>query len=47
MDLHDGPAVLSSAAGLSFPVAQEAAKAAPLPIAQMARLAQEAFATCR
>ena len=32
MDLHEGPAVLSSAAGLSFPVVQEAAKVTPLTL---------------
>ena len=47
MDLHDDPAVLSCAAGFSFPAVQEAAKAAPLAIARTALLAQEAFTTYR
>jgi len=47
MDLHEGPAVLSSAAGLSFPVVQEAAKVTPLTLHGRHFLAQEAFATYR
>lgn len=44
MNLHDGPAVLSSAAGLSLPVVQEATKVTPLTLHGRDFLAQEAFA---